>query len=815
MPESAGTLFVNIEADSGGLSREIHDLGIAMSALGEKMSNAAKKVESDFDKMQRKLNKVGKGFEKVGKKMTTFVTLPILAMGVAAVKTAADIETQTQAFSTFLGSAEKGKKLFEELKKFSAETPLQLGDITKGAQTLLAFGSSAENVRNELQMLGDAAQGNAAKLDTLVRAYGKVQAKGKASLEELNMITEAGVPILDALSSRYGITNEELFKMVSSGKVGFEDLKGALTDLTSEGGQFNNMMLNISQTTSGKFSTAVDNVKLALASLGVILLPVVNKMIDGITRLAQWFTNLSEGTKKTLIVIAGFAASIGVVLLVVGKIILVVAALQKAFVALNITMNANVFSIIVIAIAAVITAIILLVKNFDYVKVKVKSFWAEFTYLALQAFTVVSVGVLKFVEYFLKAFELVNKPIFLMINQIIKSINAISGKNIPTLTAVFNKSTKALNNMSKQQIKNFQDAASEHEIATRKEIAAEKEKAKELEKIEDDKKPPKPPKPPKPDPALRKAAVEEYQKLIDSNEEAENTAVQNENARYSLQMNNVKNYLNQKAISEQEAQAYTEELEIEHQRKLMQIRQEAFNNALSIASQLTSQTSAIFDQYYTNRSITLDNDQKREEDAIKKSALTEEQKQIALDKIAAKYDKKRKKLQLEQAKQQKVMSIFNATIATAQAVTGALGNFPWSPANIALAAIMGSLGAAQIGLIASQPLPELATGGLTTGATQAIIGEAGQEAVIPLTNQSSLDAIASALAPALAARLAVYNQPITNNITQGTLGVPQTQNSSSDLDLRPVNIDSESMFDLLFRASKNNQLFISANAVVS
>ncbi len=40
---------------------------------------------------------------------------------------------------------------------------------------------------------------------------------------------------------------------------------------------------------------------------------------------------------------------------------------------------------------------------------------------------------------------------------------------------------------------------------------------------------------------------------------------------------------------------------------------------------------------------------------------------------------------------------------TALAVIGALGNRPWSPFNIALAALVGAAGAAQIATIAAQP----------------------------------------------------------------------------------------------------------------
>jgi hypothetical protein len=71
---------------------------------------------------------------------------------------------------------------------------------------------------------------------------------------------------------------------------------------------------------------------------------------------------------------------------------------------------------------------------------------------------------------------------------------------------------------------------------------------------------------------------------------------------------------------------------------------------------------------------------------------------------------KRKELQKQQFENQKVASIIQATINTAVAVTAAL-TIPG--AGPVLAAIVGALGAVQVGVIASQPTPEFKTGGFT------------------------------------------------------------------------------------------------------
>lgn len=94
--------------------------------------------------------------------------------------------------------------------------------------------------------------------------------------------------------------------------------------------------------------------------------------------------------------------------------------------------------------------------------------------------------------------------------------------------------------------------------------------------------------------------------------------------------------------------------------------------------------------------------------------------------------RKKRELAVKEARRQKVANVFSSIINTASAVVEALPNIP-------LAAAIGFMGAVQTGLIAAQPVPEFAKGGLTTFANggpviaprMGLIGEAGPEWVAP------------------------------------------------------------------------------------
>lgn len=68
------------------------------------------------------------------------------------------------AFSTMLKSKEAADKLMAELVDIAAKTPFDLQGVAQSAKQMIAYGSSAENVGDELIMLGNVAAGVGSQL---------------------------------------------------------------------------------------------------------------------------------------------------------------------------------------------------------------------------------------------------------------------------------------------------------------------------------------------------------------------------------------------------------------------------------------------------------------------------------------------------------------------------------------------------------------------------------------------------------------------------------------------------------------------------
>lgn len=202
----------------------------------------------------------------------------------------ATMESYLTNFKVMLGSEEAAATKLSEIRKMAASTPFSLDDLTGGTQTLLQFGIAADDTTGVLQRLGDISLGNAEKLQTLTRAYGKMSSAQKVTLENVNMMIDAGFNPLNQICDATGESMSDLYKRISDGKVSFSELEAAVEAATSQGGQFYNGMLEASQTFNGRLSTLTDNTKALLGALSDSLysslsdlLPVANDVVLELT----------------------------------------------------------------------------------------------------------------------------------------------------------------------------------------------------------------------------------------------------------------------------------------------------------------------------------------------------------------------------------------------------------------------------------------------------------------------------------------------------------------------------------------------------
>ena len=205
------------------------------------------------------------------------------------------MESYLTNFKVMLGDEQLAAEKLEEIRRMAASTPFSLSDLTEGTQTLLQFGVAADDTTGVLKRLGDISLGNADKLQTLVRAYGKMSSAQKVTLENVNMMIDAGFNPLNQICDATGESMSALYKRISDGKVSFNELEAAVAAATSEGGQFYNGMLEASQTFNGRLSTLKDNVA---ALTGELTSGLFSALGDIIVKANELVVSITEDDAK-------------------------------------------------------------------------------------------------------------------------------------------------------------------------------------------------------------------------------------------------------------------------------------------------------------------------------------------------------------------------------------------------------------------------------------------------------------------------------------------------------------------------------------
>jgi hypothetical protein len=187
----------------------------------ENISQTSKKIASEGDSIESYFSKIAKSAAAIG-------------LGLSAKEIVSNVTTirgQFQqlevAFRTMLGNEKEADSLMRQLVKTAATTPFDLQSVSKGAKQLLAYGSNAESVNNELIMLGDVASGVSIPLGDLVYLYGTLRSQGRAYVVDIRQFAGRGIPIYEELAKVMGVNVKEVNSLVEAGEVGFPQVEKA------------------------------------------------------------------------------------------------------------------------------------------------------------------------------------------------------------------------------------------------------------------------------------------------------------------------------------------------------------------------------------------------------------------------------------------------------------------------------------------------------------------------------------------------------------------------------------------------------------
>jgi TP901 family phage tail tape measure protein len=498
-----------------------------MVSIGANVSE----LERNLSEGQKKLAKFGKDMIKTGKAMTTAFTVPITAVGGAAIKFAADFEKAMVSSLAIMGdvSEEMRTKMEQAAREVATTTRFsaveaaesyfylasagldaaqsiealprvaafaQAGnfdmaratDLLTDAQSALGLTvkDTAQNMENMARVSDVLVKANTLANATVEQFSESLTNKAGAALRVLNKDIEEGVAVLAVMADQglkgaaagesLNIVLRDLQRAAIMNKEGFAEmnisvydaegnmnnmadiiggLEGALAGMSDEQLRSTLMMLGfqdksvsammallgtseaireyeqdlrnaggVTQEVADKqvqnfwdvLGLLKDRVIDAGITLGDTLVPIlqdvvvpaVDKVIGGIQRAAEWFSNLDPRVQTVILVVAGLLAVLGPLFVIVGMVASALAAISAP---------------IAIAVAAFVGLIAIgtaLAVNWDTIRGKASEVWTRITDTVKGAAN----SIISIANSIIGAFES-------MINFVARAINSVPSFSIP------------------------------------------------------------------------------------------------------------------------------------------------------------------------------------------------------------------------------------------------------------------------------------------------------------------------------------------------------------------------------------------------
>lgn len=302
------------------------ELRVVVEAEVDRAIKNFDKLNSTVDKSKKKTQTLSEALDKIAKPAMVLSTA-LGASGLAAVKFAGELEQTQLALEVLLKDAEKATAIKDEWVQLAASTPFSSADIDSAGKKLLAFNIESEKVTDTLRRIGDISAATGSSISEIADIYGKAAVQGRLFAEDINQFQGRGIPVVQALAKVLNVAETEIRGMVTEGKIGFPELEKAFQFMTNEGGQFSGMMEKLSESTLGKFSTTMDNAKLALASFGEVMQPTANALLDFANDFFEGIQNMDEGTKAFVVGFSSIVAISGPTILAIKGIKVALAGL--------------------------------------------------------------------------------------------------------------------------------------------------------------------------------------------------------------------------------------------------------------------------------------------------------------------------------------------------------------------------------------------------------------------------------------------------------------------------------------------------------
>lgn len=381
-------LQAKFSANQSGMDSAFTAIANRLNDIEKASDRAARNIEKNMTRGMNRVFKTGEGFEKVsstftniskkseevGSNLTNKITKPAMIAGGALASITigkgfgrlVEIDNAKAKLDGLGHSSESVQKIMDNALESVRGTSFGLGEAATTASSAVAAGiKPGKELTRYLSLTGDAAAIAGSSMGEMGSIINKVQTSNKAYNGELQQLSERGIPIYQWIAKEAKVTADEVFNMARDGevssemflnaietniggaakKMGQKSFTASLANMWAAVGRLGASFLDAGGKGGGFFSkmkplmndltTAIDGMEGSAAKWGETLGQVLDKVVNGIKGIVNWYNSLDKNTQKLIASIMQWSTLIliglGPVLMIFSKLTGIIGAIFGPF----------------------------------------------------------------------------------------------------------------------------------------------------------------------------------------------------------------------------------------------------------------------------------------------------------------------------------------------------------------------------------------------------------------------------------------------------------------------------------------------------
>lgn len=299
-----------------------------LASLMIKISANGAQAQKELSTLETKVKDFGKSMQSIGASMTKYVTVPLTALAGLSVKAAnTQLQAEARLLTALKNRQDVQQRLIAQAQEIQSRTTYGDEAIIGQQAYLAALGLTEEQIRDTIEASVQLSAALGIELESAVRNLAKTYSGMTGELGE-------SMPALKALTEEQ-LKSGEAIRLVN------QEYKGFAETAASTG--------------AGAMEQLKNKVGDAAEKLGTALLPIIEKLVDMLAKLLDWFNSLSPETQELIAHVVALGAAFGPMLSAIGSLITLLPQLKAALASVSPTLAGFVAAIASIGLNVLMT----------------------------------------------------------------------------------------------------------------------------------------------------------------------------------------------------------------------------------------------------------------------------------------------------------------------------------------------------------------------------------------------------------------------------------------------------------------------------